>query len=111
MTPPNLDETLQRLSDEHPELDIRVRKRPKPGSRVTVWLVGTVIAGLLPIGVTAVQAIDNNNSPSFYELLGRGDLLLISIVMLTRLTPLGWVGAQAGLPENDHRVSGPLPRR
>jgi uncharacterized membrane protein len=78
---PEIDRTLARLAAAHPELEIRRRQKATPWQHVVVWIVGSVIAGLIPVGFTALHGLDNDHPPGFYDLLGTGDLLLIAIVI------------------------------
>jgi uncharacterized membrane protein len=52
-----------------------------PRQHVTVWLVGVVLASLVPLLSEFFQGLDRSSPPSLYELLNRGDLLLISLVL------------------------------
>ena len=64
-----------------PELEIRERQKVTPRQHVVVWVVGAVIASLLPLAFTLFQGVDRNKVPGFYQLLGTGDLLLVGIVI------------------------------
>ncbi len=64
-----------------PEKTIKVTQHATPRQHVIVWLVGAVLASLLPFLFLYVHGLDKNRPPGIYELLGRGDLLLISLVV------------------------------
>lgn len=54
---------------------------PSPREHVTMWLLGVVVASLVPFLFLIFHRIDGDHLPSIYELLGRGDLLVISLVV------------------------------
>jgi energy-converting hydrogenase Eha subunit C len=54
----------------------------QPWKHVTVWLVGVVIASLTPLLWTYISSSPRNTSPNIYQILGKGDLYLISVVVL-----------------------------
>lgn len=54
----------------------------EPWKHVVVWLVGVVIASLIPFLWVFGSANPRNPAPGAYQLLGTGDLYLISIVVL-----------------------------
>jgi hypothetical protein len=78
---PQLAETLAQLTHDHPGLEIRVRQKASPRDRVLVWLLGSVVAGVFPIVFTFFHGLDSRHTLGFYQLLGKGDLLLIAIVL------------------------------
>lgn len=49
--------------------------------RVTIWLLGVVVASLLPVVALILHDIDNNDPLDLPTLLSRGDLLLIGAVV------------------------------
>jgi hypothetical protein len=57
-------------------------ERIEPWKHVVVWLVGVVIASLIPFLWIFGSANPKNPSPGAYQLLGKGDLYLISVVVL-----------------------------
>lgn len=57
-------------------------ERIKPWKHVVVWLVGVVIASLIPFLWVFASANPKGPSPGTYQLLGKGDLYLISVVVL-----------------------------
>lgn len=52
-----------------------------PREHVKMWLLGVVVASLVPFLFLIFHGIDGNHLPSLYELLSRGDLLVISLVV------------------------------
>lgn len=61
-----------------------------PARHVLVWFLGVVVASLLPFVPLVVHHIDARDSPGIYDLLGRGDLLVISLVFtIAGLVELG----------------------
>jgi hypothetical protein len=52
-----------------------------PRQHVLVWLIGVLFASLTPLLLPYFHGIDLNNTPSMQDLIGRGDLLLISLVL------------------------------
>jgi hypothetical protein len=52
----------------------------KPWKHVTIWLIGVVIASLAPLLWAYVSP--KSAPPSIYQVLGKGDLFLISVVLL-----------------------------
>jgi hypothetical protein len=57
-------------------------ERVTPWKHVVVWLVGVVTASLIPLLWTYLSNTPRSNSPSFYQILAKGDLFLISVVVL-----------------------------
>jgi hypothetical protein len=61
-----------------------------PARHVLVWFLGVVVASLLPFVPLVVHHIDSRSSPGMYDLLGRGDLLVVSLVFtIAGLVELG----------------------
>jgi hypothetical protein len=79
--PSPIEERIAALKAAHPELEIRRRKKLEPRHRVIVWLVFTWFVGaLFPIGSTVVHALDRHQPVDFYELLGKGDLMVVALL-------------------------------
>lgn len=59
---------------------VETRRREMPHRRVhlAAWLVGVVLASLIPLGLIAAHEADVLSHPSFYQILGHGDLLIIA---------------------------------
>lgn len=60
---------------------LRFETRPTQRDRIVIWLVGTVIASLIPFLAVLFHGIDRRQIPSLTDVLGRGDLLVISVVV------------------------------
>lgn len=54
---------------------------PSPELHALVWMLGVVVASLLPFFSVFIQGLDRGMVPSLPELLGRGELLVIAIVV------------------------------
>src|SRR5262249_32971967 len=67
--------------DESMPGHLRIVGNPTPWQHVAVWLVGAVLASLVPFLFLYFHGVDRNKPPNMFELLGRGDLLLISLVL------------------------------
>lgn len=80
-SPSDIAATVADLAAAHPELEIRARHATTPRQRVVVWIVGSVLAALLPIVIAGVHGLDSSAVSGFYDLLGRGELLLIAITI------------------------------
>ncbi|SRR5258708_37861207 len=52
-----------------------------PRQHVLVWFIGVIFASLTPLLLQYFHGIDLNSTPNMQALLGRGDLLLISLVL------------------------------
>lgn len=74
------DTTAQLLARLSAAGQIRIIKHATPLQHVVVWLVGVVVASLLPFLVLYFHGIDTSSPPGMFELLSRGDLLIISLV-------------------------------
>jgi hypothetical protein len=48
---------------------------------LVAWLVGSVLVSLIPLGLIAVHEADVLSDPSFYQILGHGDLLIIAFTL------------------------------
>lgn len=58
------------------------RRRPlSPRQHVVLWVVGVVIASLLPLLAILLHGLTNPRPPGLVELLGNGDLVLIGVVV------------------------------
>lgn len=57
-------------------------KEARPWQHVLVWLVGVVLASLMPILWATQSSSPEAVTPSVYKLLGSGDLYLISVVVI-----------------------------
>jgi len=60
---------------------IQITGAPNPRSHVIVWLVGVLLSSLIPLIFIFIHSLDAGKIPSIFELLGHGDLLLISLVV------------------------------
>jgi hypothetical protein len=60
----------------------RDTKEARPWQHVLVWLVGVVLASLMPILWATQSTSPEAVTPSIYTLLGSGDLYLISVVVI-----------------------------
>jgi len=60
---------------------VQVVRHATPRQHVIVWLVGVLLASLIPLLFTYFHGVDRNRPPSIFNLLGHGDLLLISLVV------------------------------
>lgn len=58
-----------------------VKELPSPKEHVGMWLLGVVAASLIPFLFIAVHGMDGDHLPGFVAILGRGDLLVVSIVV------------------------------
>jgi hypothetical protein len=72
---------IQVEADGVHKTEIRIVERPTPRQHLVVWLVGVVLASLVPFLFLYFHGIDRGGPPSIFELLSRGDLLLISLVV------------------------------
>ena len=52
-----------------------------PRQHVLVWVIGVLFASLTPLLLPYFHGIDLSTTPNMQDLLGRGDLLLISLVL------------------------------
>jgi uncharacterized membrane protein len=52
------------------------------GKRVAVWIVGVVLAALIPFVWVYESASPGDSNPSIYKLLGSGDLYLASVIVI-----------------------------
>jgi hypothetical protein len=59
----------------------KVTELAAPWQHVVVWTIGVILAALTPLLLPYFHGIDKNNTPSMYNLLGHGDLLLIALVI------------------------------
>ena len=66
---------------DYPDLTIRKRKKATPFQHVIVWFLGSVLAGCIPILATVLYGLAVSKPVGFYEALGKGDLLLIALVL------------------------------
>lgn len=48
--------------------------------RIIMWLVASALAGLAPVGATALHYVDSGGL-GFYQLFGKGDLLMVAVVL------------------------------
>ena len=75
-------------------------KRITPKQRVAAWFLGVIVASLVPFFPLVVHNIDSRRAPDIYDLLGRGDLLVISIVFtIAALVELGLYWTSADRPK------------
>lgn len=75
------DEHLSAPARDYGQAVITVKKA-ETWKHVAVWFVGVILASLLPIIWAAQSAQPASPAPSINELLGRGDLYLISVILL-----------------------------
>jgi hypothetical protein len=61
--------------------DVAVARAATPRQHVVVWLVGVLLASLIPFLFQYLHGVDRGNPPGIFSLLGHGDLLLISLVV------------------------------
>ena len=61
--------------------EYRIVTRASPRQHVVVWIVGSVVASLVPFLFLSFHSIDGKHTPDLYSMLGRGDLLLIALVI------------------------------
>ena len=54
---------------------------PSVRQHVKMWILGVVVASLVPFLFLIFHGIDGDHLPGIYELLSRGDLLVISLVV------------------------------
>lgn len=81
--PNNLsDSEITNLKTKYPELEIRPKRRATPKQRVIIWITGAVIAALLPLAAIGVSEAVNHRPSGFYEMTAKGDLLVISAVLM-----------------------------
>jgi hypothetical protein len=66
-------------SCEFPE--VRVLTHATPQQHVILWLIGVLLASLIPLLFLYFHGLDRSSPPSIFSLLGNGDLLLISLVV------------------------------
>lgn len=76
------DEQIADLKEKYPQLQIQKKQRATPKQRVIIWLTGSVIAALLPLAAIAVSAAADKEPYGFYEITAKGDLLVISAVLM-----------------------------
>jgi len=50
-------------------------------AQLTAWLVGSVAASLIPLALITFHEADYLHDPSFYQILGHGDLLIIAFTL------------------------------
>jgi energy-converting hydrogenase Eha subunit C len=60
---------------------IGLPKHATPAQHVVVWLIGVVLASLIPFLFIYLHGVDKGGTPGLAELLSRGDLLLIALVI------------------------------
>ena len=70
--------TVQQPSDS---AHVRIVRAATPRQHVIVWLVGVLLASLMPFLFLFLHGLDRSGPPSIFQLLGHGDLLLISLVV------------------------------
>jgi hypothetical protein len=58
----------------------RIEHAP-PWQHVVVWLIGVLFASLTPLLLPYFHGVDQDDTPSMHALLGRGELLLIALVI------------------------------
>ena len=75
-------ETINALRKQYPEISIRIRQVPTQWNHVWVWVVASVLAGLLPIVIQGWHAVRDDQAVTFIRLLGDGELLLIAVVLM-----------------------------
>jgi hypothetical protein len=75
--------------DESPSAPVRddgptviTVNKPEPWMHITVWFVGVILASLVPIIWAEQSAQPANPAPNINEILGHGDLYLISVILL-----------------------------
>lgn len=78
----SIDAQIADLKVKYPSLQIQPKRRATPKQRVIIWTVGAVIAAILPLIATAVSAAANKQPTGFYQVTARGDLLIISAVLM-----------------------------
>ncbi len=54
----------------------------KPWKHIVVWVAGVIIASLIPFIWIYADPTPGRGAPNIYEVLGRGDLYLIAIIVL-----------------------------
>lgn len=72
------------MLEEQAPADSAAVRRGRPLTRrqhVTLWVVGVVLASLLPLLVLYLHGLTGGRPPGFVQLLGHGDLLLIGVVV------------------------------
>ena len=57
-------------------------KEIKRWKRVVIWILGVVVASLIPFAWASQSSKPNVGGPSVYQLLGSGDLYLVSVIVL-----------------------------
>lgn len=60
---------------------VRIIQHATPSQYVIIWLVGVLLASLIPLLFLYFHGLDKNKPPSVFDLLGDGNLLLISLVV------------------------------
>lgn len=61
--------------------ELSVVRAASPRQHMVVWLIGVLLASLIPFLFQYLHGLDRGDPPSIYLLLGHGDLLLISLVV------------------------------
>jgi hypothetical protein len=56
--------------------------RVNPWKRVVVWFLGVIIAALIPFVWVSQSSRPGDGGPNIYQLLGSGELYLVSIIVL-----------------------------
>lgn len=69
------------LRENVPDLTMNRDRRPKPRDKVIMWIIGTVLGGVLPLFFTWLSHTEHG-SFTFTELLSKGDLVVVSIVIM-----------------------------
>lgn len=60
----------------------QVSKWPTPREKTKIWVLGTIIASLFPPFLAILfHGVDRREMPSVTEMFGRGDLLVIAVVV------------------------------
>ncbi len=67
----------QRATQFPPEV-----KQIKRWKRVVIWIIGVVLASLIPFAWASQSSKPGDRGPSMYILLGSGDLYLVSVIVL-----------------------------
>ena len=57
-------------------------KQIKRWKRVVIWIIGVVLASLIPFAWASQSSKPDVGGPSIYKLLGSGDLYLVSVIVL-----------------------------
>ncbi len=59
----------------------KIPQHATPAQHVIVWLIGVLLASLIPLLFLYFHGLDSSHAPTVFDLLGHGDLLLISLVV------------------------------